>query len=87
MERRGQIADDRVKRRLAGAALKDLDRNGVGLEDALRREQHPAALRLVVHEAHAARQARPCVRRYRSSFRQIASMPQFAPVMGVLYDN
>ena len=44
--------------RLAGAALDDLGRDAVGLEHALRREQHPAALRLVVRQPHAARQLR-----------------------------
>ena len=63
----GQVIDDRVERRLAGAALEDFDRDRVGLEDALGREQHPAALRLAVVEAHAARQPRLGVRRYRLS--------------------
>ena len=57
-----QVVDDSCERRLAGAALEDLDRDRVGLEHALRRQQHPAALRLVVREPDAARQARLCVR-------------------------
>ncbi len=48
LKRLRQVVDDRGKRRLAGAALEDFDRDRVGLEDALRRQQHPAALRLVV---------------------------------------
>ena len=36
----------------------DLHRNRISLEDALRRQQHPAALRLVVNQPHAARQPR-----------------------------
>src|SRR3977135_1401779 len=43
---------------LTGATLDDLDCDVVGLEDALRRKQHPAALRLVVDETHAPRQSR-----------------------------
>ncbi len=57
-----QIVDDGLERRLAGAALDDLGGDGVGLEHALRRQQHPAALRLVVHQPHAARQARAGIR-------------------------
>ena len=68
----GEIVDDRSQRRFAGAALEDFARDCVGLEHALRREQHPAALRLVVRQPHAARQARAsgrrriCVTRLRS---------------------
>ena len=47
-----------VERRLTGAALQDFDRNRIRLEDALRRQQHPAALRLVMREPHTARQPR-----------------------------
>src|SRR4051812_28129312 len=68
IEGRRQIVDDRRKRRLAGAALEDFGGDGIGLEDALRREQHPAALRLVVREANAARQPRLGVARYRVAF-------------------
>src|SRR5262249_31574692 len=57
-KRRREIVHDRGKRRLAGAALEDLDRDGVRLEYPFGRQQHPAALRLVVHQAHAARQPR-----------------------------
>ena len=63
-ERACQVVDDRVERRLAGASLENLDRDGVGLKDALRRQQHPAALRLVVREPDAARQTRLRAGRY-----------------------
>ena len=69
----GQVVDDRRKRRLAGAALEDFGGDGVGLEDALRREQHPAALRLVVRQPDAARQPRLRVARYRIAFGHPAS--------------
>ena len=61
----GKIVDDRCNCRFAGAALEDLGGDGVGLEHALGREQHPAALRLVVRQPHAARQPRLRVVRYR----------------------
>ena len=54
----GQVVDDLAECGLAGAALDDLDRDRVGLEHPLGREQHPSALRLVVDEPHAPRQAR-----------------------------
>src|SRR5262249_11679519 len=54
-----EVVDDRRDGRLAATALEDFRRDRVGLERALGREQYEAALRFVVHEAHAARQPRP----------------------------
>ena len=59
----GEIVDDRIERRLAGAALQYLGGDRVGLEHPLRRKQNPAALRFVVRQPHAARQARAARRR------------------------
>src|SRR5262245_20152569 len=53
----GEVIDEFAESDLAGAALDDLGRDRVGLEDPLGRKQHPAALRLVVDEPNAARQA------------------------------
>src|SRR5262249_19937550 len=54
----GEIIDELAEGDLAGTALDDLGRDRVGLEDPLGREQHPAALRLVVDEPNAPAQAR-----------------------------
>src|SRR5450755_377144 len=54
----GEIVDNLRHARLAGAAFENFVRDGVGLEHALRRQQYPATLRLVVREPHAARQPR-----------------------------
>src|SRR4051795_2538046 len=69
-----QVIDDGRIGRLAGAALEDLHRDRVGLEDALRREQHPAALRLAVRQADATRQPGLRVRRYRGTVSHPASL-------------
>src|SRR5215471_16719382 len=61
----GEIIHDGLKARLAGAALDDFGGDRIGLEYALGREQHPAALGLVMDEPHAARQAGVGVRRDR----------------------
>jgi hypothetical protein len=52
----GEVVDKLAEGDLAGAALDDLGRDRVGLEDPLGRKQHPAALRLVVDEPNATRQ-------------------------------
>src|SRR5215831_6996154 len=54
----GEVIDELAEGDLAGAALDDLGRDRVGFEDALGRKQNPAALRLVVDEPNAPRQAR-----------------------------
>src|SRR5258708_4299594 len=86
-ERRRQLIDDGGERCLAGAALENLSGDGVGLEDALGREQPPAALHLVVRQTDPARQPRSRVVRYRITFGHRASMPQFALCRRVLYDT
>src|SRR6516165_6898443 len=53
----GEVVDKLAEGDLAGAALDDLGRDRVGLEDPFGRKQYPAALRLVVDEPNAARQA------------------------------
>src|SRR5262245_38472797 len=58
----GEVIDEFAESDLAGAALDDLGRDRVGLEDPLGRKQHPAALRLVVDEPNAPRQPRARVR-------------------------
>src|SRR5258706_1337345 len=60
-----EIIQDGREARLAGAALDDLGGDLIGLEHALRRQQHPAALGLVMDEPHAARQAGTGVRQDR----------------------
>ena len=87
IEHRRQFIDDGGERRFAGAPLENLSRDRVGLEDALGRQQHPAALRLAVRQADAARQPRLGVVHYRISFGHRASMPQFALYSRVLYDT
>src|SRR5215467_9168992 len=54
----GEVIDDLAEGDLPGAALDDLGRDWVGFEDPLGRKQHPAALRLIVDEPNAPRQAR-----------------------------
>ena len=54
-----EIVDEFAEGHLAGAALDDLGRDRIRLEDPFGREQNPSALRLVVNEAYAARQPRP----------------------------
>ena len=54
----GEVIDELAEGDLAGAALDDLGRDRVGFKDPLGRKQHPAALRLVVDEPNAPRQAR-----------------------------
>src|ERR1051326_3417030 len=73
VERLGEVIDDRGVGRLAGATLEDLYRDRVGLEDALGRQQHPAALRLAVGQADTARQARFGFRRYAVTVTHLAS--------------
>src|SRR6516164_2403423 len=52
----GEVINELAESDLSRAALDDLGRDRVGLEDPLGRKQHPAALRLVVDEPNAARQ-------------------------------
>ena len=52
----GEIVDDLIERRLAVAALEDLERDAVGLEDPFGRQQHPLRTDVVVMEPDAARQ-------------------------------
>jgi len=54
----GEVVDKLAEGDLAGAALDDLGRDRVGLEDPLGRKQRPTALRLVADEPNAARQPR-----------------------------
>ena len=56
---RRQIFDDGGERGFTVASFHYLGGDGAGLEYALGREQHPAALRLAVHQAHAARRESP----------------------------
>ena len=53
-----EVIDELAEGDLAGTALDDLGRDRVGFEDTLGRKQHPAALRLIVDEPNAPRQAR-----------------------------